>query len=1041
MAVDRERRRLLRLSPGGVVIAPRVYTFGRLEMLLTGSLTAGTPVSGLGRDMVFERLIEKEKTELGWPIQSIGPGLRQRIITLLDQLKISRITPEVLTRIAKGNIPEEKLAGLVRVYSAYEDFLSQGELSDQADNRQRLIEALTSGAPFSALAEVQEIIIRDFNRLTPWQVELVHGLAGAVERVEVHFSCPDWIFEPKYIQGHGWTGNPFEETLFIVRGLESSGEDSGGLELFFKQPPGTNHSALSWLTQNLFHPAPPPGPAPQPAGRIEILAAPGRYKEVEEIGRRIWALIDQGVLPERIALSVRDLGVYGQLVEDVFRRFHLPLFFRRGAPLAIQSPVRALLSLLRLSRSHWDRHLVLDVLSSPYLDSGITISWPKAAQLSAQAGVTDERAGGGWEKNLNRLTRVHPEKKPDINTLLGGVRRIRSMLKPLAKPQTWSGFRQAVLEILTELKLDERIKRGSGANLHRDALAWADLQECLDELVLAARQSGLGREVFPPEVLERTLRQAIKERNIGQSGQGAGGIMVLNAFDLQGLHFDYLFLAGLNEGEFPRPGPENSLLSDAEMTLLNKKAGRRILQTAAAEYRREELLFYHALSAAREKIVLSYSRMDEEGRVRLPSALLDEVIRLWPDDTLDVVDLPARITPALEAALTQEELYGTLAAGLLTEGGGREEVLAREVLAGLLTRPDHNQRWRSLARRAVLEQQRGAGLVSDFTGRIGSLPVERWLKALRKYEDVPLISPTFFEEFGQCPFLFWGRRIISLAAPEEIGDEIRSRDEGSLLHRILQVFLNRCKEEEKLPLCGDPAEIEILSTIAEEEWRRAEENIALGREPLWRIRCREEDRILRHWLKQEQGRGDDFIPTYFEWEFGPGRKKTKAAAPPLEVQLISGDRLFFHGRLDRIDVGKKGIRIIDYKNSGNATKYNRLLKVEELGRTSFQAPLYQAAVAAALGRPVQAAWVLLRDFKPKKSIKLSPPTDSDFFDVEISRRRILLEEEKDNFFNRLEDAWLRMTGGVFSPDPDNGPCDYCEFKTVCRSVSIAGDES
>src|SRR5207245_11585316 len=83
-----------------------------------------------------------------------------------------------------------------------------------------------------------------------------------------------------------------------------------------------------------------PAPAP-PDGSIRVVVAPSRYREVETAGRAIRARLERGAPPERIALLARDLGVYGDLIEDVCRRYRIPVYFRKGRPLVATGLVKA----------------------------------------------------------------------------------------------------------------------------------------------------------------------------------------------------------------------------------------------------------------------------------------------------------------------------------------------------------------------------------------------------------------------------------------------------------------------------------------------------------------------------------------------------------------------------------------------------------------------------------------------------------------------------------------------------------------------------
>jgi len=1033
LAVARERARLLDQSPAGVILNLKIFTFGGLEAALAAEIgPENHSISELSRNMLLEKLIETGRAQWGWPVRPCGPGLLRRIAQLLDQLKTSAVGPEELADLAEDVLPPNQSTCLIELDKAYEEFLSTRGLTDRAGIRRTIIEGLSAGLRPGILDKVKVISIQNFHRLTPFQLALIKALAVAVNRVAVHLQGPDWLNSVPLDPDRDWTDIPFSQTLSLIRDLESVGEQSPGLELVLTSPePDSTPPALAWVKDRLFNPgSEPEEPAPSPGRAVEILAAPGRYAEVEEVGRRIWVLLEQGVSPEEIAIGVSDLGVFGPLFEDVFRRFKLPLVFRRGAPLIIQAPVRALLALLRLADSHWNRELVLDVLASPYLQTGLQISWARAAELSARAGVTDDRAGGGWTENLTKLAVHGPEEdRADIENLLQTIGRLKELLRPWRGSQTWPDFLETSARILDALQFEQALQTDSDPALHRDVPAWAALRECLNDLLGAAEEAGRGKELFTSEDLARHLRLAMEGLNVGQSrtgqGRGNGGVMVLNFYDLHGLVFDHLFLAGLNEGEFPRPRLEARWPDDDQRRLINEKAGFRLLNTSAWEYTQEELIFYFALAAAGQGLTLSYSRSDERGRIRLPSAVVDEVLRLWPPGVLPVQDLPFQILPPLSQALTREELIAGLSRNLLAEAQGSERDLAREILAGFLDRPEEEAAWKSAGRRVAMERSRELSETGPFSGQVEPGVLEPWLTQVKRYQDAPVVSPSFFERYGQCPFSFWAGEVLGLDTLEEPEDEIKRRDEGSILHEILYRFLTRCRDEKRLPLKGLPEETRLLLTVAGQVWAEAEQTRALGRRPLWRLRRRTLERTLLKWLEFEQKNTAEFRPAFFEWGFGPKEK-----TPPLMIPLLSGEKIYIKGRVDRIDLAENQGLLIDYKNSGDRYKYVKLLREEELGLTSFQMPLYQAAADQAWKRPCQAAFVLLR--RPEMT-KKSPATDSDLFTPNLDKRKAMAEHDQANFFNRLEATWLRLLGGDFSPRPQAGPCDFCAFFTVCRA--------
>lgn len=1030
LAVSRERERLLEAAPGGVLFGETLFTFERLFHRLAQDLDPGPPLlTPLGREMIATGILTEGRFGAIWPGSHAGPGLRRRLLELLDHLKELSLSPEDLAEAARRAGAEPAFQKALGFYQAYEAALKELGRADRAGQRQRVLAALQDGARPAFLKGVDEVRVRDFAFLTPYQAALTQALARVVDRVEVRLDVPASTLRPEAGPGEG----PFEEIRRLVQDISRT---SGGIpNLFFssglenKEPP----APLAFALSHLFNPIPPAQPAPDPRGRLEILAAPGRYHEVETIGRRISRLLDDGLPPERIAVAFPDLTLYGQMVEDVFRRFHLPLFFRRGAPLAIQGPVRALLALMNLAGSHWEQAQVLDLLASPYLDLGLELDVAEVRRLSREAGVTDERGGGGWQENLLRLARSQPKENEAVQRLLAGLDRLRRLLMPLARPQTWSEFKRSATRILDAVRLREKVLGGERRFLERDTPALEGLLATLKELEEAAESAGLAGRRLPPEELARGLKQALADRNVGERTPAGSGIMVLKIYDLHGLDVDVLFLGGLNEGEFPSPSAEGGLLADGDCRALNQAVGRSVLMTAAAAYRREELLFYHCLALVKTRLFLSYTRLDEEGRISVPSPLLDEVLRLFPPGAIPEEKPAPRPLPPLKEALSREELFGGLSAALLVEPSPDHEPAgaAEELLAALLERPGESAHWQALVERVRREQVRLFAGADQAGGRVQPESLTPWLARLAEHEGAPLLPATFLEEYGSCPFSFWAGRILGLEGPAEVRDEISAMDEGTLFHEVLARFYGRLKNERRLPLSGHSEEAEALMAVAEEVFSRAEARFAVGRRPLWRVKREAARRLLSRWLAQEQRRDEDFTPIHFEWSFGPGR-----AAPPFPAPFLGGGQLWFRGRVDQIDeeADTGRLRVIDYKLSSGVERYRGLLKPEAVGRTSFQAPLYQLAVASALGRPCQATFYLLRSLERLKPL---PLTETELFAADPEARRAMATVGEPNFYNQVEETWSHVTQGRFPAEPEHeNSCDFCAFQLACRAAAV-----
>ena len=105
----------------------------------------------------------------------------------------------------------------------------------------------------------------------------------------------------------------------------------------------------------------------------------------------------------------------------------------------------------------------------------------------------------------------------------------------------------------------------------------------------------------------------------------------------RGLSFRAVFIPGLVERAFPAPARQDPLLLDHERQEVNEALGEPgRIPLKRSRFQEERLLFSLALGSAREKLILSYPRLDpSSGRERIPSFFLLRVGEALHGEILD----------------------------------------------------------------------------------------------------------------------------------------------------------------------------------------------------------------------------------------------------------------------------------------------------------------------------------------------------------------------------------------------------------------------
>jgi len=821
---------------------------------------------------------------------------------------------------------------------------------------------------------------------SPAQVDLLVALAEQGLRVEVHLP---------FLAGPGGQGlneagfGPFERLADLSADLEVVADN-----LDREAPPGLKALLRAVVDQ--------PPPRVDPGDCLVRFRAASRYQELEEAGRRIRALLEAGVPPGRIGLVRRSLaGLTGQMIEDVGRRFSLPLDMRRGQPLSETGPVRALLAGLSLALDGPQRSNLIKLVESAYFrpDNGSELKPGQALQTLLAAGFLPGRSQS-WRRALEESGR---QIDPSLKNLTRA--RVEGLIRTFAP---WSGPLRPgpalaeLIRLLDSMNLAEeppwlaRRERAAAAEL-REALA--GLSWDLDRL------GGLDSEISPGRFLG-LVQSALAERTVAWGRQEPGGVKVLRLEDAAGLDFDYLFLSGLVEGQWPGPAEADPFVDDEDKLRLNRALGGRLFSTAAEHYARERLLFLRLLGSARRRVFVSRSTDDGQGKPILASALW-----AWLDGALSEGAAPEAAEPGpgppgWADLLGPDELVGRLSLDLLSPEADSPD-LARAVLDQLQARPGWSARLDSIQARAGIEREREFFLLQPDRDKakpwlgpyVGRLASPAALEALARWLGDPAgarLSIQALEAYAGCPFSFLAQYLWRAGLEEPPGPTPAALGEGELLHQVL-----RRLNQEALEAGRWPPEVKDLAPKAApaiEAWRNFRPR---GHGRLVDLAVQEVLAMVRAVLAWEAATADQgWRPWRLEYTL-----------PPLELDLAGGGKVMVQGRADRVDQGPEGLRVLDYKKGARLDTYSRLIR--EAGQTAFQLPVYLTALAQEHpGEPLEAAYLLARLGRLSTGIT---------WDQTRSR------ELKERLQAILED----IRRGVFDLQPRND-CGFCRLAPLCR---------
>ncbi|MDR3153519.1 MAG: PD-(D/E)XK nuclease family protein [Deltaproteobacteria bacterium] len=338
--------------------------------------------------------------------------------------------------------------------------------------------------------------------------------------------------------------------------------------------------------------------------------------------------------------------------------------------------------------------------------------------------------------------------------------------------------------------------------------------------------------------------------------------------------------------------------------------------------------------------------------------------------------------------------------------------------------------------------------------------LEAWLRSLASHEGRPVVYIGHLTDYAACPRKFWYGHILGIQPEPEADAQWSSRDQGTLLHSVLEEFLAPLaglKPGERPPglvssrrLIGifreKAREAENLAEMVSEEGEdRAPERPgkaakerktgSLGRLPVFRDSLAKLERALLRWHFREDGFPHEILAV--EWRFGRGKSRRGEAAadgaqarggapsaPPLKVESESG-AFYMEGRLDRVDrLPDGGLRVIDYKMR-HSGYYAGKPKPEALSPSAGGFPLRPVGIRVSHCQLLVYRLAAERYLLGRASARyefMSPPHEKSFIEGDPGGPEVLSA-----LWENLLERHTEPADGL----TDEATCAYCDYARLC----------
>lgn len=636
------------------------------------------------------------------------------------------------------------------------------------------------------------------------------------------------------------------------------------------------------------------------------------YAEAESVASKVAELVQDGHYRYRdIALILRNPDSYIGILDSALDKYGIPCFMSSRTGLCMQPCVRLIGSALMIAARGWKRE---DVVS--YMRCGLSGLSPDECDIIEEYAKTWNISGAlwymsdPWTMNPNGFSADMSER--DV-ALLDTVNKLRiQLVDPLYKfcqifdtdPTVRDVAKELYnylcrIEIPKILSEEEAISRTSGdlARSEETVQVWDAIVSALDSLVTVVGDTSVNADRF-----YKLLFVIFQKTDIGKIPARADEVIIGEPKLLHKPGIKQVFILGLNEGIFPAANAESRIIDDSDKDKL-RELGIELADDSESAASGELYAFYRAACMPSDALRLSYhADLNPSVAVYAVRSLFPALeVERWTD--ISSPDKIRNTATAIEYA----------AANISNEKGRSVLSLVSRVDSGLLaTRV--NEMIDAFSRpiseeECMLESSTADNIVA------GGLN----------------LTQARVENFVKCPFSFFAKNVLSLK--EQNSEDFEAREVGDYMHAILETFFVSLGEKNIRDL--SPDELIDYTDRAVEKCKKkiVSQNVEPRLAHLF-DRLRALAILLVNNIAEEFA-DSDFEPKLFELAIDnrPGN------IAPLRIKFADDKILTIYGRVDRVDVCKKGddvyLRVVDYKTG------KKKFSLADLRRgLDFQMPIY-----------------------------------------------------------------------------------------------------
>jgi len=873
------------------IINAEVVTFNRLAYRVINEIggVINTNLSKCGKAMLIYSILQNKKSDLVF-LNKSNENIDLSMRTITELKKHGVLVRDLRDEQEKieNKYLKSKLNDIILIYENFEENIKEKYI-DETD----LLSILAENINKISLLKDSIIYIDEFAGFTEQEYLIIKKLIEISDEITIT-SCIDNL---------DFNTDPnidiFYQNKITLKKLLSLLEDNKKIEFVnLGKLYRYKNAELEAIENNLYNRK--IQKYEKELNNINLFLAKNEYTEIEKVAKEIIKLVKQDNYRYRdISIITKNIDKYSNLARAIFNKYEIPLFIDEKRDLNQNIIIQYVLSILEIFIKNYSYESIFNYLKTGFIEIEQNDIF-KLEKYCLKYGIKNNKFKKDFTYGINE------NNKEEINNL-NEIR--KQIINPLVELKSKIDEQKNIKNIIEQVylflinqnieqKLTEKINKLKDNNFLDLAKEYEESYKILlnlfDEMVLIFENEKITLDKFN-EILKIGLRNSGLGKIPGMQDQ----VIMGDVDRSRSRKVKVVFIIGLNDGVFPSINTNEGFLDDQDRSIL-KQDGIELAKGTLENLYDDNFNIYKAFTTAEEKLFLSYSSSDVEGKSLRASSLILKIKKIFPklqeqsdlilrDNEIEIID--------------EKKLYEDLILEINKIKNGENP---EKLFYTIYEYYNKNKEYSTKLNENIKY------INYDFNEKIEEQNVQKL------YGNSLNTSISKLEKYNSCPYSYFLQYVLRLKEKEEL--KIQNIDTGTFMHDVINCFFEEVNNN--VNNITDEQIEKIVEKIIEEKLLK-NNNYVFTATAKYKLLINRLKRIVIKALKY-------IIQTIAQSEFSIEGTEVEFAEKgkykPIVLNLENGKRVEITGKIDRIDIAKDSnnnyVRIIDYKSSIKDMDFN-----------------------------------------------------------------------------------------------------------------------